>query len=1258
MAEEELIIDARKTDKINNLLTGRKHSIRVKRNYEVNVIEMEDINFHFDSAVLLPDYGPDAPQPGTEEQNRVTGLAVIYACYRHSEKENFLQKILVAGHTDKSGPAHYNIDLSQRRAENVFFMFVGERAKWVDSSLAKNQVEDVQQILKWISFNFQYDCDPGEKTNKMNPETSAAIEKFQKRYNLDFVDLKKHENKFVRTFTRIDEDGKMGKQTWGAFFDMYVLELLIVMGIKEEGLIDIQSRLDFIKKSPGSPAPVVGCGENFPKSGSTTEDPNPVDRRVEILFFDETEEPELKCHPAKLVCKHKLCDLYNTKDVFVPVPVKVDPLPLPSGVAVRVHLKFIYKAPEGDERPFPKGFPFILKFGDGTTEQHSIDNDTGQVFLQVLREKKSFTIEFKFSETHYIASPENGTDEIVPESQVQDKVKNNFRVFSLPLEWNLKNSEWELSPSVSNFDDTEKEFKNLNDLSVENIGSEASPIDMKLDPHWQFYKFLYFDRFLKEKLSILPLLIETLLNNSGSPEIKSSWVTKSEGSLATPFIKRDTALNNLLLQFRTEQNTFIESKDDGSREYVSGTERNTPNADRLRFYDMPVVWKSKNYFARLSGGKDQPAAKEGLFNDLFKEQTEDEKPLIISLDDIILTDDGGEPINWKPDENRENRITIFHHSFSRSGPQKDDLSSEGIYKPDGTTFIDSTTKHEFTKNKLGFFTQLPKDEKDRNYISDYPDWTRAVIAQGNIFDVFDKRTEEGKSDVVGARAGVRVFDVFSSKDTFVPPEEKRPAVPKPKPEKNSFCHIQALFEQEHEVFNKIGRFDIIRLRCADVAKDRKTEISICIIYLRLFFNFDSKIKPAFNPKAKPLKLTGDDAKDWVETAMLNLMHRWNGPDKKDKAIFNTGPAFVLPLKDDKKFKSKVIWFSQDLPKEKAHFEIGIFEDKTDDFGVRGFMRSRTGEGVLDKIKKEPQFEIIKKGKKINMGGAFTFAHEVGHGGSLVDEYFEPTRRGNSLPGFDYNSPGSPFSLDGRSMMKSNLEVRARHYWHIAEWFRQIDSLEYKIKHGKHEYFIPHDSKAPIKNFIGWPGKEKPDVELGEHGKFNIYFYPLGKEKYSSFVLPNLAKSPGDFDGILIVFVKIEFDFPTKDDAKIGKFLSDADDTIDKKFNFPNKFGAKGNQLGQEFKKILLHFEPRYFEPNFSTTKRRDKSEHIKVKIKKTGKAEWDSKHKLTFPMDKSASDFADFFGNMIGLADGTFNDPKSYEPIAKKVIPDAEVFTL
>jgi outer membrane protein OmpA-like peptidoglycan-associated protein len=1267
-------------DKVGSLLSGKKNSITVKSYYEVTVIEMEDINFHFDSAVLLPDYGPDAPQPGTEEQNRITGLGVLFACFKQAEKKDYLQKILVAGHTDKKGGEYYNLTLSQKRSENVFYMFTGQRVKWVNSSEDKNKVEDKQQILKWISYNFGWDCDPGEITNSMNPETEAATLKFQKRYNIDFVTLNIHGSKFSRTFTHIDEDGKVGKQTWGAFFDMYTLELLIVMGINEDGLNEKRTKLQFVEKGHSSPAPTVGCGENFPASGSQTEDENAEDRRVEILFFDEGEEPELKCHPSKFVCNSIKCDLYGKK-IYKQVPVPAEPLPLPSGKAVRVHFKFVYKTPEGNERNFPKDFSYILKYGDGSSETRILKESDGSDFIQVLREKKSFTIEFKPEGKNIIASPQSTSnpDELVGPNEVNEKAKNNYKVFSLPNQWNLKNSSWELTPAVSNYDDNDKTFKNLDDLSVENIGSEASPVKMILDPHWQYIKFLYFDRWIKKKLSIPPVLIEGFSNSttaSGDAEIISNWITPTEASQCIPWILQETAKpdNNVLLRIRTKENTFIESSGDASnftRKLVTqGTASSTSdvglnigdpvninfnfaNAFRLRYYDLPKLWKSSKYFTQLSGGTGAPAQKVDKFEQLASSKTEDQKPLIISLDDIILTDKDIKPLNWKPEDKLENRIIIFSNTFSRTGDQKDKLTSEGLYKPDGNAFTGGKTPKNFTANKLGFLTQLPQDEKDRNYISDYPDWTRLIITQGNAFDVFDKRTEESKSEVVGARAAVRIFDVFSSSNTFVPPDTSRPRVPPAI--KSSFCDVQPFFEQDHEMYDHIGRFDVIRLRCCDVDSDQKTELGACIVYLRLSFNFN---KPSDKPdNSEPFNIPENDQKEWIETAIMNLLRRWNGPDQKggiSPQTFNPGAARILSSDTSKlKFKSKIIWYAQQFPTDKSHFELGIYKHTSPPKKIRAFMRTSNGTGVLDKVDNVP-----------SSNGFFTFAHECGHGGSLVDEYVEQTTPttfplASWLDGFDCNSPGSPFSLDVQAIMRQNREVRARHSWHLAELFSKLDSknFDYKIKYASNDFFLPHLADAPLKNYVGWPDKRQIDVELGDHGKFNLFLYPLGKDEYTTKVIPALTKKPADYDGIFIVLIKMEFDFPTDNKNTIHNFLNNINSRIDKKFNF--KFGIK-NKAGSLYQNCLLHFSARYYADDYSATDPDDDDEHIKIEIKEGGKAEWDSglfssKHKLFFPINVPHI-FTNFFANMVGLAEGTEDNTSSYLPIVKKLLSNVEIF--
>ena len=122
-----------------------------------------------------------------------------------------------------------------------------------------------------------------------------------------------YQNKFKRSFVKIEETGEMNKPTWGAFFDMYELELINLMGITESGLDDLLSKLQFVEKNPPHPAPVLGCGENFPANKTKTDAENPKDRRVEILFFDADEIPNLMCTPKRMVCYPKKCGLYNSK---------------------------------------------------------------------------------------------------------------------------------------------------------------------------------------------------------------------------------------------------------------------------------------------------------------------------------------------------------------------------------------------------------------------------------------------------------------------------------------------------------------------------------------------------------------------------------------------------------------------------------------------------------------------------------------------------------------------------------------------------------------------------------------------------------------------------------------------------------------------------------------------------------------------------------------------------------------------------------
>jgi hypothetical protein len=1243
----EINITRRMGGKIQNLLSGEKHNVKVKTKYEVFMVEMEDVNFHHDSAVLLPDYGTSKPVEGaSEEQDRITGLAVLYACYKHV-RAHPQQSCLVVGHTDRSGSRAYNQTLSELRARSVLFALLGDRTRWVDISLQKNKVEDYQQILLWLTHQVGWNCDPKNKNNINDADTRKAVEDFQREYNTRFN-------------ASIDVDGKVGKQTWGAFFDVYLEELKHALGTDDEGLQQAQQSLKYL------PCESIGCGEDYPKTPDRQEFyKSAIDRRVEILFFDSGEEPILDCAKTGGICK----ELYGLK-MYVLQPVQVDPLPLPSGVAVRVMLQMLYKDPNPDapKRTFPRGLPVTVEYADGSREEKSLGDD-GILEFFALREKQSFTLRFTTPERLYVAVPPaeaQDPEELIAETQVGNYHRDRrFRLFNLPQDWGLTEADWSVR-GTDTFDPSDHHFKQLDEMSTTAIGSEVSPVELVLDPHWQYVKLLYFDRVLNERLSIPPLMLEAFFrasNSSGAPDVRCNWTTTNEACQCIPWILRTSPRPdaNVLFQFRTLPDTFIDSTGGnvGDRRLVTrnahvvqdpglnvGTsvavDFNVPNAQRLAYYDLPQVWKSRTYFGRLSGGTGQPAAKSGRFEELAGEPTTDERPILFSLDDMVLTDSALRPINWTPSADIRNRLSVFCNSFAREGPSASDLSDVGMYKPD-------------TGNHRAFFTQRPSEETDRNYIADYPEWTRLIITQGNAFDVFDQRTPDSPSGVVGARAAVRYVDVFTSTNTFVPPGTNRPSVPDPI--ERPFITVHPMYEQRHDRWwtssqtddRGIGRFDLILLRCCSALDSLSTEVGQLLAYFRFFFNFNA----TFESSATASGLSGNAATEWVNDAVGLLLRRWNGPEGTHNPTITELRAAETSRR---KLHVRSLWFAQDLPRPISHYEMGVFQQ------VRAYMDASKGRGALRETHRALKTSGFGHGETFH--GISTFAHEAGHGGSLGDEYVEQTSPTNLpvpwMPGFDSFSPGAPFSIDRPAMMVSNQQIRGRFSWHLAEWLWERNglSIDFEVHHAGHEYRLPHHIESPRKSHVNFPIRAERNRVSGDHGRHDVFFYPLGAEVFSVDDLPRRARRDGAFTGIVVVVVKMGFDFSESNQTEIHKWLTAVHAQLDFRFNL--KFVARGTVGGVQYDRVLLQVSPRYRASGYSATSPRDTTRHIRVRVPNSGVPEWDSglfanRHRLHFPFNQPAHVFARFFAHMLGLADGTQGSPNSYRSLVRAVIPDAVV---
>ena len=116
------------------------------------------------------------------------------------------------------------------------------------------------------------------------------------------------------------------------------------------------------------------------------------------------------------------------------------------------------------------------------------------------------------------------------------------------------------------------------------------------------------------------------------------------------------SLTRSKIQFQTSADTFIEANaDDKSRKVASGTKHDKAEADRLRFYDLPKLWKSSHYLARFSGPVGIDTARDGFYEKVADKPTTIDQPMIFSLDDMVLTDASIKPIAWTA----KDRIAIF-----------------------------------------------------------------------------------------------------------------------------------------------------------------------------------------------------------------------------------------------------------------------------------------------------------------------------------------------------------------------------------------------------------------------------------------------------------------------------------------------------------------------------------------------------------------------------------------------------------------------
>lgn len=427
---------------------------------QVKVLEMEDVLFHFSSAVVMPS-APEgssaadgADNTDSDEakrrrlQKRVTGLHVMALTYKVLEEHHTLG-LLIAGHTDTTGSIESNYTLSEQRANNVLFLLEQRRDEWAQLCLKRHRIEDYQQIMKHYSKKHaDWQCDPGAINNSYNDPTHTATQGFFRSNGIDeaLADDVKH-----------DHDHKWPLAAWLAVYDLYDLEIDQILGEVNRNQQPKQGPDKVNTCSTGGPHSVgpqprstrlrfadiarkiLPCGESFPIQKRLRDNyRSQENRRVELLFFNAGDLPPFTLPDNKdQILTPEMAPIFHP-DFFE--HIYVDPTDI---FAVKYHLRFVYYNRFTKQvESVPKGLVISAIDDSLKPVEKDVEFEDGVYIVKVPDDDARQTIHFEFKTTDSWIFMDTSGGKL--QTKKRDEVKSlslheRFHFYDLPEIWSSHN---------------------------------------------------------------------------------------------------------------------------------------------------------------------------------------------------------------------------------------------------------------------------------------------------------------------------------------------------------------------------------------------------------------------------------------------------------------------------------------------------------------------------------------------------------------------------------------------------------------------------------------------------------------------------------------------------------------------------------------------------------------------------------------------------------------------------------------------------
>jgi len=470
-------------NKKSSALTDRTNEFILKK-VNIHIIEMEDVLFHLNSAVMMPQKpsgksSSDGTDLGDKEYEEVSGVKALALVFRQFEFNPNI-RMLISGHTDTSGTAKFNFVLSGERANNILYLLNGEKEKWCEVCANRHKVEDYQQIMKYFNARLKKNCNPGKIDNKCGFRTNLATKNFFKEITPASVNA-------LLKIIKDDSEKRWPNEAWKPVYDLYSEELQDALEITSGQLKGSRKKL---RESTDDLLKSVACGASFPIEEKEKKNyRSQRNRRVEILIFDKDEVPELKCPvDTDKVHEEKDCPLWRK---FYFIPFYIEPKDLHSVV---YHIKFIYY---DRIRKTQLSVPDGLKIKAYEDNQKLIPTETifknGIYYVKVVFVNKiidpvrtEFYFEFETKDSWIFTKNDKTNPEIKIETSANiNKLDFNHRqkYYDLPTKWSSRNYWTRYDGDVNKGKRFEDVFKNVKKFKPfgDEITAPDKPIIFSLD---------------------------------------------------------------------------------------------------------------------------------------------------------------------------------------------------------------------------------------------------------------------------------------------------------------------------------------------------------------------------------------------------------------------------------------------------------------------------------------------------------------------------------------------------------------------------------------------------------------------------------------------------------------------------------------------------------------------------------------------------------------------------------------------------------